>query len=71
MRHHVKAEPRELRREWQPTPVFLPGKFHGQRNLTGYSPQGCKENEFCFVFFLLHFMLKEGANLIVLHKYKG
>ena len=22
---------------------FLPGKFHGQRNLTGYSPWGCKE----------------------------
>jgi len=26
------------RRKWQPTPVFLPGKFHGQRNLVGYSP---------------------------------
>ena len=25
-----------------PTPVFLPGKFHGQRNLVGYSPWGCK-----------------------------
>ena len=25
------------RREWQPTPVFLPGDFHGQRNLAGYS----------------------------------
>ena len=25
------------------TPVFLPGEFHGQRNLTGYSPWGCKE----------------------------
>ena len=25
------------------TPVFLPGKFHGQRSLTGYSPRGCKE----------------------------
>ena len=24
--------------EWQPTPVFLPGKFHGQRSLMGYSP---------------------------------
>ena len=31
------------RREWEPTPVFLPGEFHGQRNLTGYSPQGCKD----------------------------
>jgi len=26
------------RRKWQPTPIFLPGKFHGQRNLVGYSP---------------------------------
>ena len=30
------------RREWQPTPVFLPGESHGQRNLAGYSPWGCK-----------------------------
>ena len=27
----------------QTTPVFLPGKLHGQRNLAGYSPWGCKE----------------------------
>ena len=26
------------KREWQPTPVFLPGKSHGQRSLVGYSP---------------------------------
>ena len=26
------------RRQWQSTSVFLPGKFHGQRSLTGYSP---------------------------------
>ena len=32
------------RRKWQPTPVFLPGKFHGQRNLAGYSPWGHKES---------------------------
>jgi len=25
------------RREWLPTPVFLPGKSHGQRSLVGYS----------------------------------
>ena len=30
-------------RIWQPAPVFLPGKFHGQRRLAGYSPQGSKE----------------------------
>ena len=31
------------RREWQPTPVFLPGKSDGQRSLAVYSPWGCKE----------------------------
>ena len=30
-------------RKWQPTPVCLPGKSHGQRSLAGYSPWGCKE----------------------------
>ena len=33
------------RRKWQPTPVFLPGKSHGQRSLVGYSPWGCKESD--------------------------
>ena len=31
------------RREWQPTPVFLSGEFHGQRSLAGYSPWGYRE----------------------------
>ena len=30
------------RRKWQPTPVFLPGKSHGQRSLVGYSLWGRK-----------------------------
>ena len=30
------------RREWLPTPVFLPEKFHGQKSLVGHSPLGCK-----------------------------
>ena len=33
------------RREWQPTPVFLPGESHGQRSRVGYRPWGCKESE--------------------------
>ena len=33
------------RREWSPTPVFLPGKFHGLRSLVGYSPWGSKESD--------------------------
>ena len=31
------------RREWQHTPVLLPGEFHGQRSLVGYSPWGPRE----------------------------
>ena len=30
------------RRKWQPTPVCMPGKSHGQRRLAGYSPWGHK-----------------------------
>ena len=33
------------RRKWQPTPVFLPGKSHGQRSLVGYGPCGRKESD--------------------------
>ena len=32
-----------LRRAWLSTPVFLPGKSHGQRSLMDYSPWGHKE----------------------------
>ena len=43
---HSKAEKGgqncKYRLEVQPTPVFLPGKFHGQRSLVGYSPRGCR-----------------------------
>ena len=34
-----------LQKELLPTPVFLPGEFHGQRRLTGYSPWGHKESD--------------------------
>ena len=33
------------RREWQPTPVLMPGELHGQRSLVGYSPWDPKELE--------------------------
>ena len=45
------------RREWVPTPVFLPGEFYGQRSLVGYSPWGCKQSDsteqLTFSFFSL------------------
>ena len=33
------------RRQWQPTPVFLPGESHGQQSLASYSPWGRKESD--------------------------
>ena len=33
------------RRKWQPTPVFLPREFHGERSLVGYSPYGHEESD--------------------------
>ena len=34
------------RRKWQPTPVFLPERFHGQKTLAGPSPWGHKESDY-------------------------
>ena len=33
------------RRQWQPTPVFLPGKSLGRRSLVGCSPRGCEASD--------------------------
>ena len=48
-----------LEREWQPTPVLLPGEFHGQTILAGYSPWGWEESDTTgyaiFFFFLVTF----------------
>ena len=46
-RRYVRSLGQEdpLSRKWQPTPVFLPGKFCGQGSLTGYRPQGHKESD--------------------------
>ena len=41
-----------LENEWQPTPVFLPGKSTGQRSLVGYSPWGHKELDMDFTYLL-------------------
>ena len=36
---------RQRRRQWQPTPVLLPGKSHGRRGLVGCSPWGRYESD--------------------------
>ena len=35
------------KRKWQPTVVFLPRKFYGQRIFVGYRPWGYKESDMC------------------------
>ena len=35
----------QLSRKWQPTPLLVPGKSHGQRSLASYSSLGCKESD--------------------------
>ena len=39
---------------WQPTPVFLPGEYHGQRRLEGYIPWGCTESDTTEVTYHTH-----------------
>ena len=46
----------EVRRQWHPTPVLLPGKSHGQRSLVGCSSGGCEESD-TTEWLHLHFTL--------------
>ena len=54
------------RREWQPTPVFLPGEFHRERNLAGYSLWGCKESDTTEQLILNTLFLTHGLSLHIL-----
>ena len=45
----------QRRRKWQPTPVLLPGKSHGQRSLVGYNPWGHKEWDTTERLHFIHF----------------
>ena len=38
-------KPSHQRRQWQPTPVLLPGKSHGPKSLVGYNPWSRKESD--------------------------
>ena len=40
------------RRKRQPSPLFLPGKFHGQRTLAGYNPWGSKKSGYLSNFLM-------------------
>ena len=42
------------RGKWQPTPLFLPEKSYGQRNMVGYSPNGRNESDMTEVTEHIH-----------------
>ena len=42
------------RREWQPTPVFFPEEFHGQRSLAGNTVHGIAESDMIEQLILSH-----------------
>ena len=49
------------RREWQPTPVFLPGEFPGLRRLAGDSPWGCKLSDRIEQLTSFHYRVNIGS----------
>ena len=59
------------RRKWLPIRVFLPGEFHGQRTLVGYSPQDCKESDMAeqlslthmYIFHIMEFQIRSDQSL--------
>ena len=52
-------------RKWHTTPVFLPGKSDGERNLVGYSLQGCKVSDMTEV--TLHAQSLSNPSCFTLH----
>ena len=54
----IRARSGTRRRQWHPTPVLLPGKFHGQRSLVGCRPWGRKESDRTERFPFMHWRRK-------------
>ena len=52
------------RRKWQPSLAFLPGKFHGQRSLEGYSPWHHKELNMSENACVDTYMISTAAHLV-------
>ena len=54
-----------LRRAWLHTLVFLPGEFHGQRCLEGYSPWECKQSDTTVYVLLMIWALQAISHLVI------
>ena len=59
------------RREWLPTPVFLPREFHGQRSLVGHSSWSCKESDMTEPAKHTHKTFSGAASLLVCGKMRA
>ena len=57
-------------REWLPTPISLPGKFHGERSLVQYSPWGCKESD-TLLYLMYNILYELQVYYTVIHNFKG
>ena len=55
------------RRKWQPSPVFLPGEFQGQRSLTGY---GCKVRQNWVTNSLLSYLIYVVCTFYIIFSFK-
>ena len=69
-RHRFSPWPGKIpcSRKWQPAPVFLPGKYQGQRSLVGYSPWGHKDiPDLATKQRSLHVNIHESYTLLGLH----
>ena len=51
-------------RKWQCCPIYLPEKFHGQRNLAGYSPWGHKQSDKTEQLHFLSFLINLQVSLL-------
>ena len=49
------------RRKWQPSPVLLPGEFHGQRSRAGCSPWDCRVGQDCELTFTFKARRENGS----------
>ena len=56
------------RRKWQPPPILLPEKSHGQRSLASYSPGGCKEWDMTEQLTYKHILKLRYMQIVFVHE---
>ena len=53
------------KREWLPTPIFLPGEFHGQKSLVGYRPWDGKDLDMSERLSLSLFLMTQAGRTLI------